>query len=515
MCEQMQLPTAPPPTSQLPRGARLGKYELIRHLATGGMAEVYLARAHGIEGFQKRVVLKRILPQLASNPEFIAMFLNEARVAAMLDHPNIVQVHDIYSQLGNYYLTMEFVRGQDARTIVTHARRRYRLVPIGCATAIAIGAAAGLHFAHDARGADGRPLGLIHRDVSPSNILVSYDGSVKIVDFGIAKAAAIDTETQTGTLKGKIAYMSPEQCRGEDLDRRSDVFSLGIVLYELVTGARLFAGTNEFAILQKIVSEDVAPPSRRRADLPAELEQIILKALRRDRRERYASAEDLQRALEEFSCEQRLSVSAIALGDYMTESFADAIAAEPSDSSVSSAPTPDDNDNDNDPSIVVVAAGAADVAVVDTGMFAAADAAPRPATRTGWPTHRPQLVGRLLLLLAGAGLAAAVFVAANLLGPDNTAELARTPAPAAGPPLPAATAPTPLPPPAAPAPVKAAPPARDQLEPPPQPRPAPAAETPRRSRPARRRPRQSHRVDKAESKPSTWDPDSALPPGLQ
>ncbi len=316
-------------------GMRLGKYQLIRQLAIGGMAEVYLARANGIEGFQKKVVLKRILPQYATNEDFVRMFLSEARLAATLDHPNVVSVYDIGSTVGNYYFTMEYIRGQDVRAILKNEHRHQRSVPLGNALAITRGLCAGLHYAHEKCGPDGKPLGIVHRDVSLSNIFVSYDGAVKILDFGVAKVAAHESQTRAGTLKGKIAYMSPEQCQGESLDRRSDVFAIGIILYELTTGTRLFTGDNEFAILQKIATKDVEPPSVRRANYPAALEQIVLKALRRDRNERYQSAQELQRALETFARDERLSLSNIDLSEYMKETFADAIATEPSDSAVS------------------------------------------------------------------------------------------------------------------------------------------------------------------------------------
>ncbi len=315
-------------------GVRLGKYHVIRPLAIGGMAEVYVASADGLEGFKRTVVLKRILPQYSLNADFVKMFLNEARLTAMLDHPNIVQVHDIGNQGGSYYLTMEYVRGQDIRCILKRARRKRKPLPLSCVSAIGMGLAAGLHYAHDACDHQGAPLNIIHRDVSLSNVLVSYDGTVKVVDFGIAKAAASNMETRTGTIKGKLAYMSPEQCKGEVLDRRSDIFAIGVVLYEMVTGSRLFTGPHDFAILQKIIYEDVAAPSTLREDIPPELDRIILKALRRDREERYNTALELRKDLHAFARANQLAASGFELAEYMRECFADDIAAEPSDSAV-------------------------------------------------------------------------------------------------------------------------------------------------------------------------------------
>jgi serine/threonine protein kinase len=313
---------------ELAPGSTLGSYELLRRLACGGMAELYLARARGIEGFEKVVVLKRILPQFAQNSDFVSMFLDEARLSATLQHPNIAQVHDIGQWHGSYFFTMEYIHGQDVRGILQAAARRHQRIPLAQALTMIVGAAAGLHAAHEKRSLDGRPLKIVHRDVSPSNVLVSYDGAVKVVDFGVAKAAQRQTETRTGTLKGKIAYMSPEQCLGKPLDRRSDIFALGILLYELTTGRRLFKGEAEFGVMQRIVSEDVTPPSHLVASYPVDLEKIVIKALRRDREERYATAQDLQLDLEHFAGNHRLTLSQVMLARFMQTLFADTLREE-------------------------------------------------------------------------------------------------------------------------------------------------------------------------------------------
>jgi serine/threonine protein kinase len=299
----------------------LGKYELIRRLATGGMAELFLARASAMAGFEKLVVLKRILPAHAESEDFIRMFLAEARLAATLHHPNIVQVYDIGEQRGTYFFTMEYVQGQDLRRIVRAARRSNRALPLEHILHIIMGIAAGLNHAHEKVGHDGLPLGIVHRDVSPSNVLVTYEGSVKIVDFGIAKAATAQTATIAGTLKGKIPYMSPEQCRGESVDRRSDIFSIGTLLWELTTGKRLFAGDNEFATLNRVAQGDVPLPSSVRPDYPPELEQIVMKALQADPDQRYSTALDLQVDLEDFAREARLPVSSARMAKFMRELF--------------------------------------------------------------------------------------------------------------------------------------------------------------------------------------------------
>jgi serine/threonine protein kinase len=285
------------------------------------MAELYLARATGIEGFEKLVALKRILPQHAQHEDFVHMFLDEARLAATIQHANVAQVYDIGRCDDGLFFTMEFVHGEDVRTVMQTMGKRSRALPLEHALSIAIGAAAGLHAAHQKLGHDGALIGLVHRDVSPSNLLVSFDGCVKIIDFGIAKAERRQTETRAGTLKGKIAYMSPEQCLGDAIDRRSDVFSLGVVLYEMTTGARLFPVDNEYAAMRQIVDEDAPPPSKRKQGYPPELEAIVLRALRRNRSERYGSTEELQLALEGFVRARGLAVSTAQLGFFMRDLF--------------------------------------------------------------------------------------------------------------------------------------------------------------------------------------------------
>jgi serine/threonine protein kinase len=313
-------------------GSRLGRYCVLRPLAIGGMAEVYLACAAGVEGFEKRVVIKRVLPQFSVNADFVKMFLNEARLTSMLDHPNIVQVHDMGDHGGSYYLAMEYIRGQDVREILKRAQSTKTRMPLDCVASVAIRALAGLHYAHEAVDHEGNALNIIHRDVSLSNILVSYDGGVKLVDFGIAKAAASNVNTSTGTLKGKLAYMSPEQCRNESLDRRSDIFAMGIVLYEMATGSRLFAGASEYEIIQKIANTKIEPPNERCPELPDELCRIIMKALQHKREDRYSTALEVQNDLRRFAKAEGLSTSTFDLAEYMSEFFAEDIVNEPSDS---------------------------------------------------------------------------------------------------------------------------------------------------------------------------------------
>jgi serine/threonine protein kinase len=302
-------------------GARIGRYEVVHRIACGGMAEIYLARASGIYGFEKYVVLKRILPQYASNVEFVRMFLKEARVAASLDHANIAHVHDIGETGGSTFFTMEYLHGEDLRHVVRHLEHGPERIPLEHALEIVMGAAAGLHFAHEKRGADGRSLGIVHRDVSPANIVVTYDGGVKLVDFGIAKLGADRELSQRYALKGKLAYMSPEQLHNQPVDRRSDVFSLGIVLYEITTGTRLFKGSTEVQTMKSVLDGVVPPPSSVLPGYPPALERIVLRALAQVPADRYQTARELQVDLEAFVHDERLRVSPTALAEWMERTF--------------------------------------------------------------------------------------------------------------------------------------------------------------------------------------------------
>jgi serine/threonine protein kinase len=300
---------------------QVGPYELIRRLGAGGMAEVHLARAAGIEGFEKLVVLKRILPHLSADPHFIRMFLAEARLAAILDHPNIVQVFDLGHDGGEYYFTMEFVYGENLQNILRAVRRTSTPLPYEHAITICNGVAAGLHYAHERVGFDGQRLGLVHRDVSPTNVMVTYEGCAKVADFGIAKVMNRTDVTQAGMRKGKVPYMSPEQCRAEPLDPRSDVFALGIVLYEATTMRRLFDGENEFGVMNRIVNGDVPPPSSIRSGYPKDLERIVMRALSTNRNERHGSALELQWDLERFARERKMECTPLALRGYLHQVF--------------------------------------------------------------------------------------------------------------------------------------------------------------------------------------------------
>ncbi|AGC44258.1 serine/threonine protein kinase [Myxococcus stipitatus DSM 14675] len=302
----------------------VGKYQLVRKIASGGMAEVYLAKAAGPMGFEKTLVLKRILPHLAEDPAFVEMFLGEARLAAQLEHPNVVQIFDFGEADGSYFLAMELIDGPTLRRLVKRAVEQ-ALPPVMCAKLVAL-AAEGLAFAHDfCDPVTGEPLGLIHRDVSPDNILVSRQGAVKVVDFGVAKVAGQGHRTQTGVMKGKVAYMPPEQLRTLPLDRRVDVYALGVVLYELLTGKRPFDATTEASTMQAILFEPFVPVVERRPDVPVALQEILKRALAKERDERYPDCRAFQADLERYLLSAGESVGAYQIAQFVGRLVAEGV----------------------------------------------------------------------------------------------------------------------------------------------------------------------------------------------
>lgn len=304
---------------------RFGRYTLIKKLATGGMAEIWLARQTGVAGFNRFVVIKKILSHLAEEETFRNMFLDEARMSAALTHPNIVQVYDLGEADETYFIAMEFILGENLAAIAWRGVKRQSPLSPTFAARIMADACKALDYAHRLRGPNGTPLEIVHRDISPQNILVTYEGEVKVVDFGIAKAASKSQHTKTGMLKGKFSYMSPEQCLGHDVDRRSDVFALGIVLYELCTGKRLFKHESELMILEMITKRRITPPSEVADNIPPELEQIIMKALEKDVNVRFATSQDLQIALEDFIRGQSEPATNGDIAAYMRGLFQDKI----------------------------------------------------------------------------------------------------------------------------------------------------------------------------------------------
>lgn len=301
-----------------------GSYQLIRKIAQGGMAEVFLAERQGeIGGFSKQVAIKRIYEHLAEDPELITMFFDEARIAAQLNHPSIVQIYDLGEIENFFYIAMEFVHGKDLRSLCERGLQVNNFIPLPLAVKVVAEAAAGLHYAHTRGDSSGQPLNIVHRDVSPQNVLIAMNGSVKVCDFGIAKAEERLTHTKTGQFKGKFAYMSPEQVIGDGrkLDQRSDIFSLGIVLYEITVCTRLFRGKNDYDTIRMVAEAEVTPPTAVRRGFPAELERIIMKALAPEAKDRYQSAEQMQIDLEEWLVEQRAKTSPVHLARYMAEIF--------------------------------------------------------------------------------------------------------------------------------------------------------------------------------------------------
>src|SRR5689334_20485354 len=268
------------------------------------MAEVFKAKAFGVEGFERLLAVKRILPNIAEDEEFITMFIDEAKIAVQLNHANIAQIFDLGKVDDSYFIALEFVHGKDLRGIYDRCKQKpvdgQPHMPIAQACFIIMKACEGLDYAHNKRDVNGKELHLVHRDVSPQNILISYEGEVKLIDFGIAKAAGKASKTQQGILKGKFGYMSPEQVRGLPLDRRSDIFSLGIVLYEMLTGERLFVGESDFSTLEKVRNVEILPPSTYNRRISDELERIVMKALAKDVDDRYQNAIDLHDDLQAF-----------------------------------------------------------------------------------------------------------------------------------------------------------------------------------------------------------------------
>lgn len=310
----------------VPGHRRLGRYELVYELGTGGMANVYLARAAGPAGFRKWFAIKRIHPHLAKDRRFVEMFLDEARIHASIQHPNVAQVFELGDENGEYYIAMEYLHGEHLGALAVRAAREMGRVPAELAAYAIARTADGLHHAHEAKGPAGQPLDLVHRDVSPQNIFVTYDGTVRMTDFGVAKAANRITQTETGGTKGKLAYMSPEHATGGDIDRRSDVFALGVVLWELTVGRRLFKGSSDGATLMRITSGRAIPPSSVVSDYPLELEKIVMRALARDRANRYGSAASMARDLDRFVAGAGTPSGAAELSGLMRRLFGDRIA---------------------------------------------------------------------------------------------------------------------------------------------------------------------------------------------
>jgi serine/threonine protein kinase len=466
------------------RRDRIGRYTLHERIASGGMAEIFRASSEGSDGVERVVAIKRILPEHARHTEFTTMFLNEARIAVTLRHPNVIQAFDFGSENGAYYLAMEYLHGLDTRRIVQSLALAGKKLPLEIAVASAIGIANGLHYVHEKRDRAGHELGLVHRDVSPQNIFLTTSGGVKLVDFGVAKAVRRVSDTLSGTIKGKVTYMSPEQTRAERLDRRSDVFSLAIVLWELTVGRRLFEGVSETMVMNAIDKLDAPSPSQMTPRYPAELERIVMKGLARDRNTRYQSADEMRIDLETFARDQQLDVSPRSVATFVRAMQADSQPSEPTPS----------------PNPVVQRE-------FERALRRAQAAEPRAGAQ---PVHSraARSVSRVVLfvaagLLAGAGIGVGLGVVAKRRKPA----LAPTPAPTVASPAP--TVPPPAPPeppiPSDKLPTVEEPPT--ELVPPPMPR-----NEPHHKAEGARKPRSTSAPPGSAAKPvEKWAPDPSPP----
>src|SRR5215831_3940973 len=299
-----------------------GKYLLLERISVGGMAEVFKAKSFGVEGFEKILAIKRILPSMAEDQEFIEMFIDEAKIAGQLSHANICQIFELGRIGDSHFIAMEYVWGKDLLQIQNRFRRLKQTMQPVMAAFCASKICEGLDYAHRKKDAQGKALGIIHRDVSPQNVLVSYEGEVKMIDFGIAKAVGRSSKTQAGVLKGKFGYMSPEQVRGLPIDRRSDVFAIGTILHELLTGERLFVAESDFATLEKVRNVDVLPPRALNPKVPDALDRIVMRALAKNPDDRFQWANELQEELQAFLMLQEPVFTAKQLSQFIKETFA-------------------------------------------------------------------------------------------------------------------------------------------------------------------------------------------------
>jgi serine/threonine-protein kinase len=305
---------------------QIGRYRVVGKLATGGMAEILLGKLAGPAGFERAVVIKRILPHYVSQPTFVNMLLDEARIVAQIRHPNVVQVYELGHEDGELFLAQEYLEGESAAGLLRRLVRLNRELPCGLAASVVADACAGLHAAHELTDREGRQLEVVHRDVSPENLFVQYSGTAKMLDFGIALARGRLAQTETGQLKGKFGYMSPEQCTDQILDARSDVFAIGIVLHELITSRRLFRRTNALATIKAICEQPIPPVTAFRRDCPSTLARICARSLERAPEDRYQTAAELRSDLLHLLREIGPADPVAALSTLMTEVFPDRIA---------------------------------------------------------------------------------------------------------------------------------------------------------------------------------------------
>jgi len=306
----------------LPRPVPFGKYYLLDRVSVGGMAEVYKAKSYGVEGFEKIIAIKRILPAMGEDRDFVKMFIDEAKIAGQLSHANICQIFELGRIETAHFIAMEYIWGKDLLQIQNRFRKLGERMPVAMACYVIARVCEGLHYAHKKRDALGRPLEIVHRDCSPQNMLISYEGEVKLIDFGIAKAASRSSRTNAGVLKGKFGYMSPEQVRGLPLDRRSDIFAIGTVLYETLTGQRLFLGESDFSTLERVRNADIVSPREICPEIPLAVDTIVMKALKRDPKDRYQWCSEMNADLRSFLGEQTAAFTNKNLSSWLRRTFA-------------------------------------------------------------------------------------------------------------------------------------------------------------------------------------------------
>lgn len=361
-----------------------GKYFLIDKVAVGGMAEVFRAKTFSHGGFEKLLVIKRILQHLGDNGEFVEMFIDEAKISVMLQHPNIVQIYDFGKCRENYFIAMECVEGKDLKIILRKLAERRKLLPVEYAVYLAHEVCKGLDYAHKKKNIKGEPMGIVHRDMSPSNMIVSYNGEVKIADFGIAKAEISIYNTKDGVLKGKFEYMAPEQASGLPVDQRADLFAVGIMLHEMLTGRRLFKSESEIRTLERIKAADAKPPSATNPSIPARLDEIVMRALSRDPKDRYQDAKELQTDLLEFMYPATPDLTRESLAHFMQQLFITEIAEER------------DRLEEGTKVAVALAAEAPELEIDETWQEGGSGQTLRPST-----SRVPVIVAALAVLLAG------------------------------------------------------------------------------------------------------------------
>ncbi|HUP44441.1 MAG TPA: TonB family protein [Thermoanaerobaculia bacterium] len=406
-----EVPAAAPPPPQEEEepadGTRFGQYVLLEKIAAGGMAEVWKARKRGEEGFQKIVAIKKILPHLSDNQEFIEMFIDEAKLAAQLNHNNIIHIYDLGKIQSSYFIAMEYVDGYDLKTILKRGEEKGMPLGVELSLFIASRLAAALDYAHRKRDFNQVEMGLVHRDVSPQNVLISQEGDVKLCDFGIAKAAAKASHTQAGALKGKLQYMSPEQAWGRSIDRRSDIFAVAAVLFEMLAGRKLFSGDNEMSILEQVREARITPPSRWNDEVAPEIDAIVARALQKDPAQRHQTAADMAKELDAVLYGFRPTPTSADLAIYMHRLSAAEPVAQPVFEEPAPAPPPPP------PAAAAKRSGGA--------AMPAWEARPAPAAA---PKGRSAAVPLMIVALLVAGIIGAYFYVRGLPAPELSPDTA-------------------------------------------------------------------------------------------